>query len=96
MISVWMFAALGILCAMLLAVWRVVKGPLDIDRVIALDILLAGSVMLGIVAALESGRTEYIDVAIGLALVGFIGTVGWAGVLERSARRERREREEDS
>ncbi|UJF24029.1 monovalent cation/H+ antiporter complex subunit F [Suttonella sp. R2A3] len=84
----------GILLAVILAIWRVFKGPLDVDRVIALDILLTASIMLCIIAALQSQRTEYIDVAIGLALVGFIGTVGWAGVLERSARRERRDREE--
>jgi multicomponent Na+:H+ antiporter subunit F len=37
-----------------------------------------------VAASLGTGRTVFLDVAIGLALVGFVGTVGWARLIERS------------
>ena len=85
-----------ILLAMLCAVVRVVLGPRDIDRVIALDILLAAAIMLCVIAGLYSGRDVFVDVAVGLALVAFIGTVGWAAILEKNTRRKAREQEEKS
>ena len=54
-------------------------------RVVALDIFLAAAVALCVAASLGTGRTVFLDVAIGLALVGFVGTVGWARLIERSA-----------
>jgi multicomponent Na+:H+ antiporter subunit F len=68
-----------------LAAARIVHGPHQADRVVALDLLLAAGVALCIAASLLSGRTVYLDVAIGLALVGFVATLGWARLVERSA-----------
>jgi multicomponent Na+:H+ antiporter subunit F len=59
----------------LLACVRLIKGPRQADRVIALDV----------VAALATGRTVFLDVAIGLALVGFVATLGWSRLIERGA-----------
>jgi multicomponent Na+:H+ antiporter subunit F len=42
-------------------------------------------VALCVAASLATGRTVFLDVAIGLALVGFVGTVGWARLVDRSA-----------
>lgn len=83
--------AVGVLigCALLaaaLATWRIVAGPTHADRVVALDIFLAAAIALAIAAALASGRTVFLDVAIGLALVGFVATIGWARLVERSPR----------
>jgi multicomponent Na+:H+ antiporter subunit F len=68
--------------AALLAVYRVLAGPSDSDRVVALDVLFAAAVILAIAAAVLTGRTAFLDVAIGLALVGFVGTLAWARVIE--------------
>lgn len=68
--------------AMLLAVYRILAGPSDSDRVIALDVLFAAAVTLGIAAAIATGRTAFLDVAVGLALVGFVGTLAWARLIE--------------
>lgn len=68
-----------------MAAARIVHGPHQADRVVALDLLLAAGVALCIAASLLSGRTVYLDVAIGLALVGFVATLGWARLVERSA-----------
>jgi multicomponent Na+:H+ antiporter subunit F len=75
------------LLAAALAVLRLARGPTQADRVIALDLLMAVAVVLCIAAALASGSTGFLDVALVLALVGFIGTVGWARVVERAGPR---------
>ena len=80
-ITALMLAA-GLACA--LATWRIVRGPKQADRVIALDIFLAAALTLCVTAGLATGRTVFVDVGIGLALVGFVGTVGWARLIQRS------------
>jgi len=76
---------LGSLLAALLAVVRLVRGPRHADRIIALDVFLTAGVALCIAAALATARTVYLDVAIGLALMGFVGTIGWARLVDRAA-----------
>jgi len=78
-----------VVCAVastLLATVRIVKGPTNADRIVALDIFLAAAVALCVVASLATGRTVFLDVAIGLALVGFVATVGWARLVDQGDR----------
>lgn len=79
------------LLAAVLATVRIVAGPTNADRVVALDILLAAGIALAVAASLATARTVFLDVAIGLALVGFVATIGWARLVERSPRRGPRE-----
>lgn len=74
------------LAAAALALLRIIRGPSQADRIIALDILLAAAIALAIAAGLLTSRTVFIDVAMGLALVGFVGTIGWARFVEQSGR----------
>lgn len=76
---------LALVAAVALGVLRFLRGPSDADRVIALDILFAAAIGLCVAAALASGRVLFLDVAIGLALVGFVATVAWARMIERHA-----------
>jgi multicomponent Na+:H+ antiporter subunit F len=76
----------GALVASVLASVRIVAGPTNADRVVALDIFLAAGIALAIAASLATGRTVFLDVAIGLALVGFVATIGWARLVERAPR----------
>ena len=87
-----MIVALLTACAVLaagIATLRIVLGPQHADRVVALDIFLAAAVVLCVAAALRTGRTEFLDVGIGLALVGFVATIGWARLIEGTAGRRR-------
>lgn len=74
-------ALLGL--AMLLAFWRLVRGPSAPDRVVALD-LIAG-VCVGMIAIYTAftGERHLLRVAMGLALISFLGTVAVARYLER-------------
>lgn len=77
---------LGSLVATALATWRLIKGPQHADRIVALDIFLAAAVALCVSASLYTSRTVFLDVAIGLALVGFVATVGWARLVDKGAK----------
>jgi multicomponent Na+:H+ antiporter subunit F len=63
--------------------YRLLTGPTRADRVIAFDLLFAVAVMLCICASLASDSTAFLDVAIGLSLVGFLATIAWARLIDR-------------
>ena len=48
--------------------------------------LFAAGLALCIAAALATGATAFLDIGIGLALVGFVATIGWARLIERASR----------
>lgn len=64
--------------ALLIATIRVVIGPTLADRVLALDLLTV--VAMGFVGsiAIRTGLTLYLDIAISLALLGFLATIAFA------------------
>lgn len=64
--------------AIAFAITRVIQGPGALERVVALDLLFAAAIALCLASALLTQRTVFVDVALGLALVGFISTMGWA------------------
>ena len=77
---------IGAVAAAGLSSFRILAGPTHADRVVALDIFLAAAIALAVAASLATGRTVFLDVAIGLALVGFVATIGWARLVHRAPR----------
>ena len=63
-------------------IYRLVMGPSLTDRVIGLDLLFAIAVVYCLIAAWVSERTVYLDVAIGIALTGFVATLAWANFIQ--------------
>ena len=85
-------AGLLILVAgMVLAAYRLIRGPKNADRMIALDLLSILVVALVALLAVFFKEEAYLDVAIAYALVAFLGTVAFARYLERSASQRTRE-----
>ncbi len=78
--------------AALLSTLRLLRGPSHADRVVALDVFLAAAIALSVAASLATGRTVFLDVAIGLALVGFVATIGWARLIRETSDSARREK----
>lgn len=79
-------SALLLAGAVLAAGVRIVRGPAAADRVIALDMLgLIGVAAAGL-AALVADAPAFVDIALGVALVGFLATVAFAGFIARAAR----------
>lgn len=73
--------------AMLMTVLRLVRGPALPDRVVALDLMATIIVGLVSVYAMASAQPVLLHVAIGMALMMFVGTVAFALYLEKGARR---------
>lgn len=64
---------------------RLLVGPTLTDRVVGLDILFSVAIVLSLIASWVSSRTVYLDVAIGLALVGFVATLAWSRLIQGDA-----------
>lgn len=76
--------ALVLLAAAGLAITvRVVIGPSVADRVVALDGLLVIVISVLVVDATRTGRTAFIDIAVVMGLLGFVGTGVAARFIER-------------
>lgn len=72
--------------ALLISVVRIIIGPTLGDRVLALDLMTV--IAMGFVAtiAIRTGLMLYLDIAIALALLGFLATVAFARyILSRAA-----------
>ena len=66
-----------------LAFVRLLRGPTLPDRVVALDLIGVLIVCVMVAVAATSGQQAYLDVAIVIALVSFVGTVAYASYIER-------------
>jgi multicomponent Na+:H+ antiporter subunit F len=71
--------ALAILMlALVMTAIRVIIGPTLADRVLALDQLVAIAIGFIAVIAVKTGFELYVDIALALALVGFLATAAFA------------------
>lgn len=73
-----MLLALGMLAALV----RLLRGPSLADRVIALDAIAALIVCVAATLAIRTGQAVFIDVALVIALVSFLGTIALAQAIE--------------
>jgi multicomponent Na+:H+ antiporter subunit F len=78
-------AAVLLLAAMICAGIRIVRGPTGPDRVVALDLIGILGVSAAGIAVVVSGSTAFIDIALGVALVGFLAAVAFAGFIEKGS-----------
>ncbi|WP_432572017.1 monovalent cation/H+ antiporter complex subunit F [Kineococcus sp. SYSU DK005] len=75
--------------AALLALVRAAKGPTMLDRVVALDVLVAAVVIALCVEAAANRRATTLPVIVVLALVGFVGSVAVARYAAREEGEDR-------
>lgn len=67
-----------------LAIARFIKGPTLPDRVTAFDLFAAIVISLIAIYSVISGNTAFMDVAILLSLIAFLGSMSFAYFLFRS------------
>jgi multicomponent Na+:H+ antiporter subunit F len=72
--------------ALLLSFVRVLYGPTLPDRVVALDLIGVCAVGLMVLGAAASGERAFLDAAVVMALLGFLGTVAYARYTEKENR----------
>ncbi len=71
--------------SMFLALVRLVRGPSLPDRVVALDLIAITAVGLIGVYAVSTDQPIYIDEAMVLALIAFLGTAAFAHFIEKGS-----------
>lgn len=80
-----------VILSVALAFLRLVRGPSLPDRVVAFDMMTVAIVAFCGLAAIRYDAPALLDVAVVLALVGFLATVALARFAERNTARNRRE-----
>jgi multicomponent Na+:H+ antiporter subunit F len=73
----------ALVLSLALAAFRMLKGPGYADRIVALDMLTAVVVSLTALTSLATGRSAFLDVGLGVALINFASTCAFAAFLER-------------
>ena len=61
--------------ALVLNLWRLLRGPDLVDRILALDTMYVNTVALLVVIGIARRTMLYFEAAVVIALLGFLGTV---------------------
>jgi multicomponent K+:H+ antiporter subunit F len=77
------FAQMCFVVAMTFAGIRLIRGPAAQDRVLALDTFYINGMLTLLILGIRSRSTVYFDMAVLIALFGFIGSVALAKFLSR-------------
>jgi multicomponent Na+:H+ antiporter subunit F len=72
--------------SVLIAFGRLAWGPTLPDRIVAMDLIAVLVVALIVVSAAATGERAFLDTAIVVALIGFVGTIAYARYVERGHR----------
>jgi len=77
------YALVCVLVAMVFCAVRLLRGPSAHDRVLALDTLWMTGMLLALVLGIRFGTQVYFEVAVLIALIGFVSTIAMAKFLMR-------------
>ena len=76
MLTLALPVAIGaVVLAMALNLWRMAIGPTRPDRILALDTLSINTIALVMLLDIALGSVVYLEAALILAMMGFVGTV---------------------
>ena len=85
--SLYQFLYYGILpvlsISLVLVFIRFIKGPGVVDRVIALDLLITIGISIIAMYSVINNQPTFLDIAMILALIAFLGTVAFSYYLQR-------------
>jgi multicomponent K+:H+ antiporter subunit F len=68
---------------MLLAAFRMIRGPRAQDRVLALDALYLNTMLLFLTLGIRTGTVFFFEAAVVIAMLGFVATLALATFLMR-------------
>lgn len=69
------FSLYAVGLAMLMSLWRLLRGPTVPDRILALDTLYINTIALLILFGMHLESSIYFEAALIIAMLGFVGTV---------------------
>ena len=86
MITIALYVTIAmVVLATVLNVYRLIKGPDAPDRVLALDTLYINAIALIVLLGITLGTRLYLEAALLIAVMGFVGTVAMAKYLKRGS-----------
>ena len=80
--AIWIASAL-LAAALLLNLYRLLRGPDLPDRIVALDTLYINAMALLVLFGIQQNSRAYFEIALLMAMVGFVGTAMLAKYLLR-------------
>ncbi len=84
MITYALYFALGCFgLALLFNLWRIISGPGQADRVLALDTMVINVIALLVLYGVQQGTAVYFEASMLVAMVGFVSTVAYCRFLLR-------------
>ena len=84
MIAIALHIATGcIALALLLNLWRLLRGPALGDRIVALDTMVINAIALIVLIGMIGGKDTYFEAALLLAMVGFVSTIAYCKFILR-------------
>lgn len=69
--------------ALLVTLWRIIRGPDAADRILALDTMVVNVLALLVLYGIARGTAVYFEAAMIVAMVGFVSTVAYCRFLLR-------------
>ena len=86
MITIALYVTIAmVVLAAILNVYRLIKGPDAPDRVLALDTLYINAIALIVLLGITLSTRLYLEAALLIAVMGFVGTVAMAKYLKRGS-----------
>ncbi|MFK3891345.1 K+/H+ antiporter subunit F [Sphingomonas sp. NPDC079357] len=76
-------AAGAIALALLLNLWRLLRGPALGDRIVALDTMVINAIALIVLIGMIGSNDTYFEAALLLAMVGFVSTIAYCKFILR-------------
>ncbi|MEH3034864.1 MAG: K+/H+ antiporter subunit F [Sphingomonas adhaesiva] len=84
MIGIALHLAAGcIAVALVLNLWRLLRGPALGDRILALDTMVINAIALIVLIGMIGGTDSYFEAALLLAMVGFVSTIAYCKFILR-------------
>jgi multicomponent Na+:H+ antiporter subunit F len=85
--NLFLWVACSLIVLMLMLVYRIVKGPTVIDRIVAVNVIGTKSIVLLILIGILFDRVAmFIDVALGYGLLNFIASLAAAKYFKRHSK----------
>jgi multicomponent K+:H+ antiporter subunit F len=81
---IWGGAVLMVVAGLVCTAYRLIQGPTAFDRVLCLDGISVSILALMAIYGMQTGSELFIDVALVLAPVNFIATIGYSYYLYRT------------
>ena len=77
------FAFACVALAIVLNAYRLFRGPTRADRILALDTMVINAIAIIVLFGISEATTLYFEVALLLAMVGFVSTVAYCKFVRR-------------